>query len=67
MIAQLTGLVAQVGPTSAVIEVGGLGIQSFDLRHSFPDLAGFPGCHRRFSAGLPALYVIRFPVATGST
>jgi holliday junction DNA helicase RuvA len=28
MIAQLTGLVAQVGPTSAVIEVGGLGIQA---------------------------------------
>jgi holliday junction DNA helicase RuvA len=29
VIAQLTGLVAQVGPTSAVIEVGGLGIQAF--------------------------------------
>ena len=28
MIAQLTGLVAQIGPTSAVIEVGGLGIQA---------------------------------------
>ena len=28
MIAQLTGVVAQVGPTSAVIEVGGLGIQA---------------------------------------
>jgi Holliday junction DNA helicase RuvA len=28
MIAQLTGLVAQVGPTSAVIEVGGFGIQA---------------------------------------
>jgi holliday junction DNA helicase RuvA len=28
MIAQLTGLVVQVGPTSAVIEVGGLGIQA---------------------------------------
>ena len=28
MIAQLTGMVAQVGPTSAVIEVGGLGIQA---------------------------------------
>jgi Holliday junction DNA helicase RuvA len=28
MIAQLTGLVAQVGPTSAVIEVGGIGIQA---------------------------------------
>jgi holliday junction DNA helicase RuvA len=28
MIAQLAGVVAQVGPTSAVIEVGGLGIQA---------------------------------------
>ena len=28
MIAQLTGVVAQVGPTSAVIEVGGLGVQA---------------------------------------
>src|SRR6187200_3723541 len=28
MIAQLTGVVAQVGPTSAVIEIGGLGIQA---------------------------------------
>ena len=28
MIAQLTGLVAQIGPTSVVIEVGGLGIQA---------------------------------------
>ena len=28
MIAQLTGVVAQVGPTSAVIEVGGFGIQA---------------------------------------
>jgi holliday junction DNA helicase RuvA len=28
MIAQLTGLVAQIGPTSAVIEVGGIGIQA---------------------------------------
>ena len=28
MIAQLTGMVAQIGPTSAVIEVGGLGIQA---------------------------------------
>ena len=28
MIAQLAGLVAQIGPTSAVIEVGGLGIQA---------------------------------------
>ena len=28
MIAQVTGVVAQVGPTSAVIEVGGLGIQA---------------------------------------
>jgi len=28
MIAQLTGLVSQIGPTSAVIEVGGLGIQA---------------------------------------
>jgi holliday junction DNA helicase RuvA len=28
MIAQLTGLVAQVGPTSAVIEIGGFGIQA---------------------------------------
>jgi len=28
MIAQLTGLVVQIGPTSAVIEVGGLGIQA---------------------------------------
>lgn len=28
VIAQLTGLVAQVGPTSAVIEVGGIGIQA---------------------------------------
>ena len=27
MIAQLTGVVAQVGPTSAVIEVGGFGVQ----------------------------------------
>ena len=28
MIAQLTGVVAQIGPTSAVIEVGGLGVQA---------------------------------------
>ena len=28
MIAQLTGVVAQVGPTSAVIEVGGFGVQA---------------------------------------
>jgi Holliday junction DNA helicase RuvA len=28
MIAQLTGLVAQLGPTSAVIEVGGFGVQA---------------------------------------
>ena len=28
MIAQLTGVVAQVGPTSAVIEIGGLGIHA---------------------------------------
>jgi Holliday junction DNA helicase RuvA len=28
VIAQLTGLVAQIGPTSAVIEVGGLGVQA---------------------------------------
>jgi holliday junction DNA helicase RuvA len=28
MIAQLTGVVAQVGPTSAVIEIGGFGIQA---------------------------------------
>jgi Holliday junction DNA helicase RuvA len=28
MIAQLTGMVAQIGPTSAVVEVGGLGIQA---------------------------------------
>jgi holliday junction DNA helicase RuvA len=28
MIAQLTGVVTQVGPTSAVIEVGGLGVQA---------------------------------------
>jgi holliday junction DNA helicase RuvA len=28
MIAELTGVVAQVGPTSAVIEIGGLGIQA---------------------------------------
>ncbi|HJV13715.1 MAG TPA: Holliday junction branch migration protein RuvA [Propionibacteriaceae bacterium] len=28
MIAQLTGVVAQVGPTSAIIEVGGFGVQA---------------------------------------
>ena len=28
MIAQLTGVVAQVGPTSAVIEIGGFGVQA---------------------------------------
>jgi Holliday junction DNA helicase RuvA len=28
MIAQLTGVVAQVGPTSAVMEVGGIGVQA---------------------------------------
>jgi Holliday junction DNA helicase RuvA len=28
MIAQLTGMVAQVGPTSAVLEVGGFGVQA---------------------------------------
>ena len=28
MIAQLTGVVAQVGPTSAVVEVGGFGVQA---------------------------------------
>jgi Holliday junction DNA helicase RuvA len=28
MIAQVTGVVAQVGPTSAVIEVGGIGVQA---------------------------------------
>ena len=28
MIAQLTGLVAQIGPTSAVIDIGGFGVQA---------------------------------------
>jgi Holliday junction DNA helicase RuvA len=38
MIAQLTGTVAQVGPTSCVIEVGGLGILTLCSPHTVAEL-----------------------------
>ena len=38
MIAQLTGVVAQVGPTSAVIEVGGFGVQAVCSPNTVADL-----------------------------
>jgi hypothetical protein len=46
--------------------IRGLGFRRFDFRHSFPRLARFSGWHRRGSADLLLLYVICFPVATGS-